>query len=307
MTSHFWDIETLADDIERLAPGRTLPRPVVNLGSGFRSVVIRDAGGTVYRLGRTASMAKGYRYEVALLAMIRSYLPNEIPDPFLLSEPTERFPGGMLAYTSLNGRPIRRADADADDWEQLATDLGHFLAALHRIPGSVIAGLEKRPSPTGRPELEAMWADTSGALRERLEPEEMSRLERWWSDHIVAPGMDDYTAVLTHHDFWHENLLAEGEPLRLSGVLDWEHARLGDPAVDLVPLGYLGNRFAEEVMHAYKDRGGTIDEGFRARLAKHRVLREFGGIRYSVHNNDRAELIESIEKLHRTGVTDGRF
>ncbi|MCI0871819.1 MAG: hypothetical protein J4O07_08380 [Chloroflexi bacterium] len=59
-------------------------------------------------------------------------------------------------------------------------------------------------------------------------------------------------------------------------------------------------------MGAYKDFGGTVDDSFTARLAKHRVLREFGGIRYASRHNDQAELTASINKLRQTGVIGGR-
>lgn len=306
MIFQFSDIEALADDIEGIAPCERLSRPVVQMGSGFRSIVIRDAGGTVYRLGRTRSVEKGYRFEVALLPLLRNFLPNSVPNPHMVSEPTKRFPGGILAYSGLNGRPMRQSDVDTDGREHLAGDLGRFLAALHRIPGKVIAGLEARPSLTSRSDLISMWADTSRTLRDCLEPEEMSRLEDWWNVRLMASGMEDFSAVMTHHDFWHENLLVDGNPLRLSGVLDWEHARLSDPVVDMVPLGYLGLGFAAEVMVAYESHGGKIDDNFKSRLARHRVLREFGGIRYAIRHNDEAELIASIDKLRQTGVTDGR-
>lgn len=63
---------------------------------------------------------------------------------------------------------------------------------------------------------------------------------------------------------------------------------------------------AEVVVGAYKDFGGTVDDSFTARLAKHRVLREFGGIRYASRHNDQAELTASINKLRQTGVIGGR-
>jgi aminoglycoside phosphotransferase (APT) family kinase protein len=308
LTSNFSDIESLADEIEAIAPDSRLLRPVVSLGSGFRSTVLQDAGGTVYLLGRTASVAKGYRYEVALLPTIREYLPCAVPDPHVVSGPTEGFPGGILAYPGLGGCPMRWSDAGAgaDGREQLAGDLGRFLAALHRVPQKALAGLEKRPSLTSRPELEAMRLETSGTLADHLEPGEMTRLDDWWDQLIASSVMQDFSAVLTHHDFWYENLLVGGEPPRLSGVLDWEHVRLSDPVVDLVPLTYLDVGFAEEVMTAYKNHGGTVDDSFRVRFANHRVLREFGGIRYSIRHNDRVELVASIDKLRQTRVTDAR-
>ena len=147
LTSNFSDIESLADEIEAIAPDSRLLRPVVSLGSGFRSTVLQDAGGTVYLLGRTASVAKGYRYEVALLPTIREYLPCAVPDPHVVSGPTEGFPGGILAYPGLGGCPMRWSDAGAAPTavsNSPGTWDGSWLHS-HRVPQKALAGLEKRP------------------------------------------------------------------------------------------------------------------------------------------------------------------
>jgi hypothetical protein len=55
------DLAALAHNIEREAPGLRLQRSLTELGDGFRSIVVRDASGTVYLIGRTTISAKGYR------------------------------------------------------------------------------------------------------------------------------------------------------------------------------------------------------------------------------------------------------
>ena len=91
----------------------------------------------------------------------------------------------------------------------------------------------------------------------------------------------------------------------MTGVLDWEHPRIRDPAIDLVPSGYLGQNFACEVLAAYERSTGGFDDHFVDRLDYLPVLREFGGIRYSIRHDDQEELNESIRKVHETGVLSG--
>ena len=56
-----------------------------------------------------------------------------------------------MAYPGLSGRPLRQTVVDAGRWELLAGDLGRFLAALHRVPQSVVEGLLQSTRPrTGR-------------------------------------------------------------------------------------------------------------------------------------------------------------
>lgn len=297
------NIENLANKIEAAIPGVRLPRPVVELNSGFSSIVMRDASDTVYLLGRTDSVAKNYRYEIALLPLILPHLPCAIPAPSVVAAPSKQFPGGVMAYSWLPGLPMRRVDADSDNSAQLADDLGHFLAALHQIPLSALVNLENRPSRSSVAEFEAIRVETTRELRVHLEVAEFTRLERWWDRLMADTRMQECPVVMTHQDYWHENLLVESEPLRLSGVVDWELARLGDPSTDFASLVYLNKQFVVEVTVAYQKYGGMIDENFDFRRANHNILREFGGMRYAIRTNDQAELIDSISKLRNTGVT----
>ena len=51
---------------------------------------------------------------------------------------------------------------------------------------------------------------------------------------LEANRPDDIGQVLIHNDFRFDNLvLAEDDPTRIVGVLDWEMATVGDPLMDL--------------------------------------------------------------------------
>ena len=304
-TSPNLDLSTLADNIESEAPGLQLQRPLIALGDGFRSIVVRDASDTVYLIGRTKSAAKGYRYQANLLPQINSYLPVVVPNPRILSGPSERFPVGIISYPSLPDRPIKHSDATAPGWEQLASDTAEFLAALHQIPVSALSDLETRPSLTTQLEFVEARNSTAAVMKTHLTTREFDELERWWDRLLSDHWMQDFSVSLIHQDFWHENLLIDPDSHRLTGVLDWEHARIGDPAIDLVPSGYLGQNFAQEVLASYERSTGGFDDHFTDRLDYLRVLREFGGIRYSISHDDQEELIESITKVRNTGVLSG--
>ena len=47
----------------------------------------------------------------------------------------------------------------------------------------------------------------------------------------TAPNVRSNGSVLTHHDFWFGNTLWTDE--RLSGIVDWDEARIDDPAFDV--------------------------------------------------------------------------
>jgi len=208
-TSHETTLITLADNIEREAPGLKLQRPLTELGDGLRSIVVRDASGMVYLIGRTNSAAKGYRYQANLLPQINSYLPVVVPNPRILSGPSERFPVGIISYPSLPDRPIKHSDATAPGWEQLASDTAEFLAALHQIPISALADLETRPSLTSRLEIIEARNSTISVMKTHLTTREFDELERWWDRLLSDQWMQDFRVSLIHQDFWHENILIQ--------------------------------------------------------------------------------------------------
>jgi thiamine kinase-like enzyme len=130
-----------------------------------------------------------------------------------------------------------------------------------------------------------------------LATQEFDRLERWWHQLLTDSWMQEYPVSVIHQDFWHENLLVDPESDGLARVLDWEHSRIGYPAVDLVPVDYLGQGGASDVFSVYKKTVESIDIRFADRLDQHRVLREFGGIRYSIIRKNSPSQSENFTTL----------
>ena len=110
--------------------------------------------------------------------------------------------------------------------------------------------------------------------------------------------MMDFDSVLTHGDLWYGNLLIDGGGA-LTAVLDWEIARIGDPARDFAGLKYFGAPFVEDVLQRYaKHRGEGIGE-LRARIGKIMIMRELYGVRWALEGRSDRDIPEAIEKLRR--------
>jgi aminoglycoside phosphotransferase (APT) family kinase protein len=196
---------------------------------------------------------------------------------------------GAIGYRKLAGVPLTPAAAG----EPVAADLADFLASLHRYP---VAEAERLgvPHAIGWSEAVAeLEADVLPALRDLVTPDERASLERWLAEVSADAALEDFAPALCHRDLWYENVLVAGAPARLVGVVDWEAARIGDPAQDLAVQWHLGESFAAAVLTAY----GPPDARFSARVERFWELREFAGLRWSLEQDDEVELADSIAKL----------
>jgi len=94
-----------------------------------------------------------------------------------------------------------------------------------------------------------------------------------------------------------EYILCDPTRCQVNGIIDWEDATLGDPALDFVGLLYLGGwETVEEIQSAY---GGIVDEAFRQRMAFYLVAIPFHQIRFGLETKDDAQVRDGIATLYR--------
>ena len=90
--------------------------------------------------------------------------------------------------------------------------------------------------------------------------------------------------MVVHGDFGHENIISDGE--RITGVLDWAEARLGDPLYDIANLDYWseGDPFAAQ-WQEYATRHGIEEPHLAERLRCYILYSAAGDLRLSAHRN----------------------
>jgi aminoglycoside phosphotransferase (APT) family kinase protein len=171
--------------------------------------------------------------EARLLARIQPVFPLA-PCPYVLcDDPTilgvpfyvmERKRGLVLDAAFPTGTVI-----DEPLRSRLSRTAVETLAAIHRIDWRG-AGLEEFGHPEGFLDRQVRgWIDRYARARTDDVPA-ADNLSRWLADHIPPSP----PPTLIHYDFKLNNLMvAEEEPARPVGVLDWEMAAIGDPLLDL--------------------------------------------------------------------------
>ena len=177
-------------------------------------------------LATAHDMAREYR---VMSALQETAVP--VPRTYALCRDTEVLGAEFYVMERCVGTPYRRAAQLAALGEErtrtISERLVDTMAALHAVePGSVGLGDFGRPEGFLARQV-ARWKKQLDASHTRDLPaaEELYRL-------LAANVPADSAAGIVHGDFRLDNVLVDDED-RVTAVLDWEMATLGDPLTDL--------------------------------------------------------------------------
>jgi aminoglycoside phosphotransferase (APT) family kinase protein len=219
------------------------------------------AGGTdnaIYRLGADLSVRLPRRrgagtgwldQEFKWLPRLAPALPFSIPTPVARGVAGEGFSNEWAVYDWLDGEEAASAHLDLP---RAAVDLAKLLASLQRFDP------EGGPAPGGRggPLLPRDSATRAGiaALGDKIDAAAVTAA---WETALAAPSWDG-PPVWIHGDLAARNLLVQDG--RITGVIDWASACVGDPACDVkVAWAVLD----AETRPLFRDRLGIDDATWR--------------------------------------------
>jgi aminoglycoside phosphotransferase (APT) family kinase protein len=185
-----------------------------------------------------------------------------VPRPYHLEgEPSELGPPFML-LARLRGRPPGTYFGMAGAFPGAFRDLAAMLAKLHGVSPAAL-GLVSPPAGTdGMRSLLLQYQDKWRENSTRASP--VVDYAYGWA--LRECARDPGSTTVVHGDAGPYNLLVDGD--RLSAVLDWEFAHVGDPAEDLGIARVYAEGFMPwgEFMQTYLDAGGPAVPESRIRL-----------------------------------------
>jgi aminoglycoside phosphotransferase (APT) family kinase protein len=253
---------------------------LVPVFEGFSSSVFRTEDGACLKVAKRAEAAHRLAYAFAVGDAVAPFVDVAVPRAIRWLPATEAQPHGGVLCGWIEGTQL----SAAADPESVAA----FIRDLHAVDTAVLRGIAE---PYARWRVRRLDQAREGlAAVSALVGAEITR----WVGRVLGDLADDLRtlpgAPIVHGDFWHENLLARGS--RLTAVLDWEEAAVGDPAIDLAGLWYLGDDWALAVLDALR-----APRSERRRCAAWRLARELEGAAWSMRHDDNDERRESAAKL----------
>ncbi|MGW3041672.1 aminoglycoside phosphotransferase family protein [Kitasatospora sp. NPDC001159] len=221
--------------------------PVESVDSaGTSNAMYRLGADLVVRIPRIPGAAEDIEKEHTWLGRLAPELPVAVPVPVGLGDPVDGCPWPWSVLRWLEG--ANPAAGNVRQPELLAVDLASFVTAVHRV------------DPAGGPASyrSETLAERDGAVRRAIvavaglvDAEAVTTL---WETSLRAPEHPG-PPVWIHADLQPGNLLVDGAG-RLSAVIDFGCAGLGDPAVDLLPAWYV---LPPSARHTFRAACGADD------------------------------------------------
>jgi aminoglycoside 2''-phosphotransferase len=195
----------------------------------------------ILRFARTAEVAAAHHREAALLPLLAARMPFRVPEPDFFGSWGDA--STCLGYPAIEGRAI----TGADDWRGLAA----VLRALHAFPVDTardILGVDGAVA-RWRADHQRLWEQVVDQALPVLDADLRTRLTSAFT--AFLGGDRDFTPTFVHGDLAPEHVLVD-DTGRVVGLIDFEDATVGDPAIDFAGLlTLLGPDRIDELLAAY--------------------------------------------------------
>jgi aminoglycoside phosphotransferase (APT) family kinase protein len=222
----------------------------------------------------------------ARLLRALAHTPARVPNVLAVGDDVDGIGSPFYVMEHVQGDVITTTVPEALDTpaerRRIGEELIDALVDIHGVDWRA-AGLEDFGKPTGYLERQLRRFNGLWELNKTREIPAVEAVGAWLAQNMPESG----PATIVHGDFRLGNtLFAHGAPARLSAVLDWEMATIGDPLAD---VGYLCMMWTE---------AGDPEGGLREHLGK--VTRQPGF-------PTRAELIARYEQGSGRSMRDMRW
>ncbi len=266
-------------------PGRPIDpaAPISALPGGWSAHVFSVTPDWIVRFPQDQAAADRHARERALLPVVAASVSFEVPTI-----------AHVGTYRGLSFSVHRRVRGSAPRRGQIAVEeYAATLADLHDVPPNAVtaaAGL----LPSWRARYEHLRAEVDEKVLPVLDGDLAARVARALATFLEAGLAEAGPPRLVHADLGAAHILTIGD--RIIGIIDFEDAMLGDPAIDLVGIRLLqGRDFARRVIAQHP----RLDESAVGRIDFYTWMGSVHAIVYGVDQGNPAEVAAGIAGLRK--------
>lgn len=242
---HEDEVDTDADLVRRLLAAQ-FPKwadlPIERFPSGGTvNAIYRLGDDMCVRLPLTEAWAWHLETEAKWLPRLGPHVPVDVPDVLARGIPADGYPFAWSVFRWLDGETWT-LDGLRDEREA-AGDLASFITALHQI--DTVGG--QRPRRASKIPLPAYDEWIRGCIEGARDMVDFDAMTAAWELALQAPDFDG-APVWVHSDLLPGNVLVSGG--RMSAVIDWGSAHVGDPARDMTAAWTLFTRVGRDLLRS---------------------------------------------------------
>jgi aminoglycoside 2''-phosphotransferase len=239
------DLDSYEKQIREICPRLAIQTVRLNDSGLLNDIVIVDDE-LVFRFVKRSFGYKDPREEGSLLNFLSRYITLPIPKPLHQSP-------DVLVYRFIPGITLRRDvlfRLAENDQQAIADQLAQFFKELHSVPTDEILDFEL-------PRADALmkydgWVNTYARIREKVFPLLMPHVREWatehFESHLAERSNFEYEFKMVNTDTPPYHIIFDRQRKRISGIIDFGCAGLGDPAID---FGVIIYNYGETLMRRF--------------------------------------------------------
>jgi aminoglycoside phosphotransferase (APT) family kinase protein len=292
--SNIWEpemevtIQLVTEIIEKQFP-QLAPISINYLGQGFDFTVFVINECFVFRFPRREEGRICLEVEKDILKGLSEKLPL-LPKVKFLGSPCKEFSSYFIGLTYMDGVTVANANLSNEARITLATSVANFLKTLHYLPVSSLSQLDLPKDRHDRFNMEKNIPILLENLKKIKELQLLENTEDYekFLKKLHSPEKD--TLVFVHGDFSLTNVLVRSSG-KLSGVIDWGDAHVGNRAVD---LSFIHLTLHEEAKQKFLSIYGKVNnETWMLSIFRALFINSFV-ILYAEANQQEVLLLESL-------------
>ncbi len=207
----------------------------------------------------------------------------------------------FVGYRKIPGLPIARTlfDHSSDD---LSEQLAKVLTEIHSF--STYTAVKLRvPKISWHTEYSEFYHRLRKKAFPLMDKTLQEKAVSTWESFLDNQGNFQFEPVFIHRDLSGEaHILCNSEKAEITGIIDWEDAAIGDPAIDFTGVYWdCGEEFTKRVVTKY---AGKVDGTFLERIAFYYKIGPFHEIEYGQLTGNSMHIKKGLNELPKTLCAD---
>lgn len=258
---------------------------------GWASDVLEVNGELIFRLPVRPERERTTQKEINLLPELAEVLPVQIPNFEFIGEHNNKV---FVGYRKIPGVPLASCDYGRGD---LADQLAKIITEIHRFPAHRATRL-KVPKPDWRREYVEFYRRVRSKAFPLMNEALQERAVSTWEEFLENDDNFRFDPVFIHRDLsGDQHILCDPKRTKITGIIDWEDASIGDPAIDFTGIYWdCGEEFTKRVLARY---GEKVDGTFWERALFYYKIGAFHEIEYGQLINDDTHIKNGLKHLSK--------